>query len=210
MAVEQTGFGSEVAANAPLELAFDRPLDPGTVNADNIWLRAGRKLLPGEVSLRTDRIVQVVPSAPMEPGVEHALTVGPGLRALDGAAARPEEFHFVAQTDAPAAEVAAVEWTTFSGKTAVLVRFSAPVSPLSLDAVRLVAGDGTELAVERQISLDGRQVWLIPRAGPMGRVVTLEELMIGSVRVALGEVRDGAGHRITPGTHRPQNAGRQQ
>jgi hypothetical protein len=207
--VDQIGFGSAVAADAPLELAFDRPLDPSTVNSDNVWLRVGRNLVRSEVSPRTDRILRVVPSVPMDADLEYALTVGAGLRALDGSPARPEEFHFTAQPDAPAAVVASVEWSEFSGKAAVLVRFSSAASPLSLDAVRLVADDGADISVARQISLDGREVWLIPRDEPIGHAVSRMELASRSVRVVLGDVQgevlDGAGRRIKRGTYHPQD-----
>lgn len=209
LAVEQTGFGSALDPNAILELLFDRALDPKTVSPENVWLRVGRKLLRAEVSLRTDRILRVVPSAPMESSLEHVLTVGPGLRGSDGATMRPEEFQFIVQPDAPPTDIAAVEWSELSGKAAVLVRFSAAVSPLSLDSVRLVAGDGADISVRRQISLDGRAMWLIPEDGAMGYSVNPMEQAKPSLRVLLNEVmRDGAGRRIPAGTYSPQSPGK--
>jgi hypothetical protein len=202
--VDQTGFGSTVAPDAALEVAFDRPIDPKTITRDNVWLRVGRRLLPGEVSLRGDRIVRLVPSAPMELSREHALTIGPGVRAVDGAPARPEEFHFTVQPEAPPAGVTAVELTTRSGKAAVLVRFSEPVNPLWLDAVRLVAGDGTEIAADRHISLDYRDLWLIPRDRAAGEF-SLLEFVSRPLRVRLDEMPDRAGRPMKPGTHQPEN-----
>jgi hypothetical protein len=202
---DQTGFGGSVAPDAVLEVAFDRPIDPKTITPDNVWLRVGRRRLAGDVSLRGDRIVRLAPSAPMEISREHALTLGPGLRAADGTPVRPEEFHFAVQPEAPAAGVTAVEVTMRSGKAAVLVRFSGPVNPLSLDAVRLMAGDGAEIAADRHISLDYRDVWLVPRDTAAGEPIGLMELLGRSVRVRLEEMPDRAGRRMKPGTHQPAN-----
>jgi methionine-rich copper-binding protein CopC len=206
--VEQTSFGGEVTAGAALELAFARPIDLSTVATDSVWLREGRKLVPGEFSLRGDRILRLVSSVPMTAGVEYVLTVGPGLRALDGTAARPEEFHFMVQPESSAAEVSGVQLTMSCGRAAVLVQFSEPVSPLSLDSVRLVTGDGTEIAVERRVSIDYRYVWLIPRDGESGQSVGLAELVRSSARIQLDEMPDRAGRVVKPGTHWPRKSTR--
>ena len=202
--VEQTGFGSSVAPEAGLEVAFDQPLDPKSITGENVWLRIGRRLVPGEVSLRGDRIVRMVPSAAMESSGEYALTVGPGVRAMDGGPARPEEFHFVVLAGAPTAGVVSVELTLHLGKAAVLVRFSEPVNPLWLDAVRLVADDGTEIAVNRHLSLDYHDLWLVPRDRETGEAISLAELVSRSVRVRLEEMPDRSGRRLKAGTHQPE------
>ena len=73
----QTGFGSAVNADAPLELAFDRPLDPKTVNGNNVWLRVGTKIIAkrGFAAFGSHPACGSVGShgAPLE----HVLTVGP-------------------------------------------------------------------------------------------------------------------------------------
>ena len=163
--VDQTSFGATAAPETWLELAFDCALDPRTAVAENVWLRAGKQLVAGEVTLRGDRILRFTPSSPMAAGVEHVLTVSAGVRSVDGRPAKAEEFRFRAVAE-DAAVVESVERTMRSGRPAMHVRFSAPVDPLSLDDLQLLAADGSEIAATRQVSLDHREVWLVPRGAP--------------------------------------------
>jgi hypothetical protein len=187
--VLQTSFGASVAAGAWLEVAFGRPVDPASVSTDHVWLRAGRLLLPGSVTLRGDRILRFLPDAPMASGVEHTLTVSAGIRSIDGVPARPEDFHFGIAEDR-AAEVASIEILTRFGRPAVHVVFTGPIDPLAVDAIRLytrTAGD-EEIAVIRHLSLDLREAWLMPTAARAD---------LESATVRLNGFTDRGGRRVT-------------
>jgi hypothetical protein len=91
-AVQSTSFARTAAPNGALEVFFDQPLKPETVNGENVWLRTGKRAVAGNVSLRGDRIVRFVPAARMDASLEYSLTMGPGLQALTSGRVQPQEF----------------------------------------------------------------------------------------------------------------------
>jgi len=189
--VDVTSFGAVVVPDAALELAFDRPVDPKTLDGESVWLRAGRRLIAGQLSLRGDRIVRFEPAAPLAEGLGHALTVSRQLRSVDGAPARPQEFAFTVQASAAAAEVETVEESVVSGEVAIHVRFTAPVDPLSLDGVRVTGDKGETIAGRRHVSVDFRDLWITPQTLPAGEA-----------RLRVDGAADRTGRRLPPGVLR--------
>jgi large repetitive protein len=164
MQVSQTGFGATVAPEAALELGFDQPIDQRTAIDANVWLRAGQRAIPGVTAVRESKIVRFVPDAPLEPGLEYALTVGRGLHSAAGTETQPAEFHFrVANADTM------TEPESVRARSGVIhLKFPAPVNPLSVANARLVRSDGTEIPVTRRISADFQELWLTPATGEAG------------------------------------------
>ncbi len=76
--------------NLVVEVEYDQPLDPATVNGSTVILRqnvGGQPVVPAAVTLvRDGRVIRVVPGAPLAAGVQHFVQVTTGLRDLDGQA----------------------------------------------------------------------------------------------------------------------------
>lgn len=77
-----------VSPDARLTAVFDSILDPLTVTADSVQLRAGNVPVPGDLSLlRGGRVVQFVPQQPLAPGYTYtwSMRAGPdGVREQSG------------------------------------------------------------------------------------------------------------------------------
>ena len=200
--VDQTSFGAEGSPAAWLELAFDRPLDPASVTGDTVWLRTGRRLVAGEAVLREGRVIRFVPASPLQEGPEYVLTAGSGLRAADGAVARGEEFRFHAKAEEAAEDIAvdlAPGLGSAADRPAIRVRSNRPMDPLSMQGLRLLGRDGAEIAVERRISVDYREIQLLPR----DRLIDPN-----SVTVQIDGLRSRGGRTMPSASHRPAMGGR--
>jgi methionine-rich copper-binding protein CopC len=197
--VTQTGFAKIVAPGAALELAFDRPLDPATLTNDNIWLRAGRKSIPGKVQPRGDRVLRFIPADALTSGVEYVLTVGAGVRLLDGNRVQPAEFSFTAASEPPGpASVDLAEITTLRGKPAMHLHFTRPVSPLSIDGILLRDAKGSPIPLAlRRIDTSFHEVWLVPQQSGVD---------LTQATVVIDNVEDRAGWRLARTLHRPGRA----
>jgi hypothetical protein len=183
--VEQVSFGSAVAPEAALEVSFSQAVNPRTVNSANVWLRTGQQSIPGTVVLRGDRIIRFISDAPLNLGVDYVLTMGAGLRARTGSDMQPREFTFTTDDSPPPTETetAAIE------DGSVHLHFTAPVSPLTADLATAIAADGSEIPVERRISLDFRDLWLIPLNA---------NASLDGAGVSLDHVEDRKGRPVIP------------
>lgn len=193
MSVYEVSFGKQVSLDAALEIGFNQRLDPLTVTAGNVWLRSEHRSIKGAVLLRGDRIVRFVPAAPLTENVDYVLTVGSGLRAATLAKVVPEEFAIHASAAAPLAVMESMETDSVDGRAAVHVHFSEPVNPLAIDRNQLLDAAGAEIAVDRRLGADFRDVWLIPRKSATD---------LRSLRLATRDMEDRAGHVLAPATHR--------
>jgi large repetitive protein len=85
-----TTFGpatSGVPINAPVDMLFNKPLDPASVNSTNVVLRdtVTSQVIAADVSLiRQGRVVRVQPLSPLTASRQHAVTLDRNLRDLDG------------------------------------------------------------------------------------------------------------------------------
>jgi large repetitive protein len=160
--VVMTSFAGNVAPEGVLELGFSRPLDPAAVNADGIWLRSGRRLVPGTAVLSDDGLtVRFLPGAPLAEGAEYVLTVGAGLREASGGRVHTGEFRFLAETLPPVA-IETVGTARHESRLAVRVSFNGPVNPLSISRLAVLGPDGREIPAERRLAVDCRSLLLIP------------------------------------------------
>ncbi len=189
MSVYEVSFGKEVSPDAALEIGFNQKLDPLTAIADNVWLRSEHRTIAGTVSLRGDRIVRFVPSAPLKENVDYVLTVGSGLRAANLTKVVPEEFLVHASAAVPVAAVDSMGADSVNGRSALHIHFSQPINPLSVDQSHVLDFAGADVAVDLRLGSDFRDVWLIPRRS----VADVRSLTFDS-----SEMEDRAGHRLTP------------
>jgi large repetitive protein len=87
-----TGFSPSqivggMPTNAVVDVLFNKPLDPATVNATNVQLRdtVASQVLAADLTLiKQGRVVRVQPQSPLLAGRQHAVTLVRDLRDLDG------------------------------------------------------------------------------------------------------------------------------
>ncbi|MEK7422229.1 MAG: Ig-like domain-containing protein, partial [Actinomycetota bacterium] len=106
----QPSYGSTVApVNAALDLQYSEALDPATVNAATVTFRdynSGQALAVTVSLTKGDRVIHIVPQAPL--AVNHAYYVQSvaGIKDLDGQAAAAYFFYFTTNATATADTVA--------------------------------------------------------------------------------------------------------
>ena len=167
-----------VLLNPVIEIEYNEPLDPTTVNSTTVTLNqntAGSPLIPSTVSLvRGGRVIRLVPNAPLAANTSHFYQVNNSIRDLDGMAPGFFVFNFfntTMESDNTSPQVLAV--SPFDGATAVgvnaqiHVRFDEPINPLSVTgATVLVSAGASNVAVPCTISLSNndREVLIVPHS----------------------------------------------
>ncbi len=155
------GFHQTSPADSILEFAMNADLDPASVNGDSVWLRLGSQLVPGHASLRDRRIVQFKPNDPLTPGLTYTLTAGSALRDLYGANFSGQDIAFQAVPPTSAADIESAAEIDLDGRRAILLRFTAPISPLAVHGLSLDQ-DGTPIAAEAFRTPNGREFVVMP------------------------------------------------
>jgi hypothetical protein len=84
-------------------------------------------------------------------------------------------------------EAEKVEPATLNGKPAVRIHFSGPVSPLSLDHVRAVRADGSEVPVARWVGVNLQDLFLTSQDG----------LVLDTKSVVIEGVEDRTGRAVS-------------
>jgi hypothetical protein len=190
--------------NAVADIEFNVPLDATTVNATNVQLTnnsVGGAPIPSTVTLRTPNTIRVVPTTPLAPNTTYIIFVSNGLHSAGGIPVSSFQEAGVITTgtvtDTTAPTVIAVappNGQTKVGTNALLVvTFSEPVDPITVDGttVKLSAGTTTEMPASIQFDSTGTMVTITPLAPlPDSTVMT----------IAISGVQDLAGNAVTPKT----------
>jgi hypothetical protein len=174
-----------ISPATPIALVFDRALDPGSVQADDLVIEPGVPgslavvAAPGAAGMREPgpRMLRFVPSGPLAPNTTYRVTLDPGLTAADGSGlASPISWRFT--TGSPAASLSN-QIAFLSDRAGIanlwamnpdgsgLRQLSAELSPvtsyaLAPDGRSFVVGDGAVLV--RQ-GTDGRDRQLLTEEG---------------------------------------------
>jgi hypothetical protein len=174
-----------ISPATPSALVFDRALDPGSVQADDLVIEPGVPgslavvAAPGAAGMREPgpRMLRFVPSGPLAPNTTYRVTLDPGLTAVDGSGlASPISWRFT--TGSPAASLSN-QIAFLSDRAGIanlwamnpdgsgLRQLSAELSPvtsyaLAPDGRSFVVGDGAVLV--RQ-GTDGRGRQLLTEEG---------------------------------------------
>jgi hypothetical protein len=174
-----------ISPATPIALVFDRALDPGSVQADDLVIEPGVPgslavvAAPGAAGMREPgpRMLRFVPSGPLAPNTTYRVTLDPGLTAVDGSGlASPISWRFT--TGSPAASLSN-QIAFLSDRAGIanlwamnpdgsgLRQLSAELSPvtsyaLAPDGRSFVVGDGAVLV--RQ-GTDGRGRQLLTEEG---------------------------------------------
>jgi hypothetical protein len=174
-----------ISPATPIALVFDRALDPGSVQADDLVIEPSvpgslaAVAAPGAAGMRQPeaRILRFLPSAPLAPNTTYRVTLRPGLTAADGSGlASPIAWRFT--TGSPTASLSnqivflsqragiANLWA-MNADGSGLRQLSAELSPvdsyaLAPDGRSFVVGDGAVLV--RQ-GTDGRNRQVLTEEG---------------------------------------------
>ena len=176
MRVSPSNHGA-VLLNPVIELEYNEPLDPTTVNSTTVSLRentGNQPLIPSTVSLvRGGRFIRLVPNAPLAPNTGYFYQVSTAIRDLDGMAPTFAFFNFFNTnnvSDNTAPQVLAV--SPFDGANEVginaqiRVRFNEPINPLSITGATVLVSAGSNVAMPSTISLSNndREVLIVPHS----------------------------------------------
>ncbi|MCA1614546.1 MAG: Ig-like domain-containing protein [Acidobacteria bacterium] len=170
------GNSSNVVLNPVLEVEYNEPLDPTTVNATSVTLRRNdgtQTLVPGTVTLvRGGRVVRFVPGAQLAPSASYFFRVARAVKDLDGASPSFDSTFFfttgtAADTTAPQVSlISPPDGAAGAGVNAqVHFRFSEPINPLSVtNQTALLTAGGAAVPATISFSIGDRDVFLVPHA----------------------------------------------
>ncbi len=190
-----------VVLNPVIELEFNEPLDPATVNGSTVLLRrniSGLPSVPATVSLvRGGRVIRIDPQVELEPSSLYRYDVTTGVLDLDGDIV----FNFARFfTTGTASDLVAPQVTSTSPRDGaalvatnahVRLRFSEPVSPISVNEETVAIGNDSGNLVSCSISFSNgnRDVLMVPNSPLAPSAIHL---------VMVEGVEDSAGNLVTP------------
>ena len=182
---------TNVPVNTVVEVEFNEPLDPTSVNASTVKLFAGGSV-PGTVSLSLDyRTIIFVSNAPLAVGSSHILLISDiqDLAGNFGSASLNFTTGFAEDLTPPQVVVSSPGDSIVDVPTnaRIQIRFDEPIREQSADAIVLSTGGGL-VDVLRTVSSDRRVATLVPR-DPMEALTTHT--------VTIDAVEDIAGNPMT-------------
>ena len=171
--------GSNVPTNVVIDVGFNEPLNAATVNSTTVSLLqdvcCNFPAVPSTATLLNGgTVVQITPSAPLQPNTTYFVQINSGLQGANGLA-----FPFTqnvlflttgAGTDTAAPTIVSVSPPNGSvnvGDNAqIRVVFSKPVNPLTVNAgsIQLTGGGTTAVADSISFSNNNQSVVLVPHA----------------------------------------------
>lgn len=219
--VNGAGNGSAgVPTNAPIDIAFTKPIDPSTVNSTNFALAfcgVGGQTVPAAVALRTPNIVRITPSSALMPNFTnpgYCYTVSTAVKDTNGnalAARLSNYFYTGTGPDTAQPQVSAITppgaATNISTNTPVQIRFSKPVNTLTLSSstvqvTTLVSGTPTPIGpmslsfvTPSNVNLESANLATYAIFTP-----TAEMPDNAVINVSISGVQDLAGNNIVPFT----------
>jgi len=165
-----------VPRNVAIDLQYNEPLDPATVNATTVLLRenfcCNFAQVPSSISLdATGTIVRIVPNAPLTANNSYLLQTTPSLRGANGLAQLSNQvFSFatgaVSDTVAPVITLVSPPDGSVGVpvNADVHVRFNEPVNPLRVSAATIQVSGGGQTAVAGSLTFspDNTEIVLTP------------------------------------------------
>ncbi len=193
---------SGVPTNVVIDLGFNEPLNPATVNTTTVILQPGfnTPVVSSTVSLvGGGTIIQITPNAPLAANTQYVFQVFNGVQGANGLALPPGYWFFTtgSGTDTVAPAVLSVSPPNGSRNVGdnidVHVVFSKPIDPLTASgsSIQLTGGGTTQVADAISFSNNNQSVVLVPH-GPLpdNTVMTL----------AISGVTDAAGNAVAAQT----------
>src|SRR5262249_54282787 len=171
--------GSNVPTNVVIDVGFNETLNAATVNTTTASLLQNLccsfPAVPSTVSLlHGGTVVQITPSAPLQPGTFYFVQINSGLQGTNGLAFPFTQnvafFGRGAGTDTVAPTIVAVSppngAVNVGDNAQVRVVFSKPVNPLTVNAgsIQLTGGGTTAVADSISFNNNNQSVVLVPHA----------------------------------------------
>ena len=135
-----------------IEIEFDRPLDPASININNVTLQhSDGRPVPAAVTLRDSRIVRISPYAPLMPDALYDYQISTEVRDLSGASptfSLRRSFRTRARStplERPTAEITPSDGSrNIASSSVIKIRLSSEVNPLSVTGktVRVTTSGG--------------------------------------------------------------------
>jgi len=129
---------------------------------DRAYLYTGRKRVPAQVEVIGVDLLHMTPAAPLEAGQDYQLVI--------------DAFHEIAIHVEDAPDEAPLLLTSERTPGGIHLRFSQPINPLTLHggALRVAQLDGTSVPFSTSISLDGKELIVVPARSTGPLTVTLD------------------------------------
>jgi hypothetical protein len=208
--ISPPGFFSQAPLNVVIEVEFNEPLDPATVNTTNVSLEeSDGGNVPINVSLDGDgRVVRLIPTAPLTANTNYFYFLNGGLRDLDGQAPTFTFTGFLMtgeQTDSDPPMVVAVsppdQAQNVGVNASIRARFNERVNPLSVNGTTIAVVDGGQAIVPCTINFSNNDmdVQIVPHSPLMASetyTITIdgvEDLAGNPVIVQATQFTTGAG-----------------
>jgi RHS repeat-associated protein len=190
-----------VPTNVVIDIGFNQPLDPATVNTSTVVLHDSNPV-PSTVSLLNGgTIVQVVPAAPLAPNASYVVQLTTGLHGTNGIALPQMQnspwFSTGAGPDTVAPTIVALSppngATNVGDNAYVHLVFSKPVNPLTVNGstIQLAGGGLTEVPDSITFTNNNQDVLLVPHT-PLPDATQMTLTIAG--------VTDVAGNPVAPQT----------
>jgi hypothetical protein len=173
---------SNVPLNAEIMLGYNVTLDAATVNETNVTFHGPSGQLAAAVSLdQTGRTIVIRPAQTLLANSFYSYQVSTAIRGLNGLAPSGGGYWYFytgTATDTTAPSVRAVtppdQATNVGDNAAIIVRFSEPVNPLTVNAMTLEIAGAAELATSMSFGNGNRDVFVVPQTPlPDNTVVTV-------------------------------------
>lgn len=198
VAANPVNGGTGVPLNALVELGYNVPLNPVTVNSNTVFLfNQFGAAVAGTISLDVSgEIVIFTPTAPLAANTFYFVEATSGIQGANGLNAG---FVFTSFTTGTAADNTGPTVTALSpasGASNVPVNglihlgFSEAINPLTVSSASITIADANQVAIPASISFsDNRSVLLTPQS----------PLAAGTLfTVTIAGVQDSAGNNVTP------------
>lgn len=192
------GNVGNVPLNPVIDLEYNKPLDPATVNGTTISLRyqSNSQVIPATVTLREGKIIRIVPSAALLANFGYYYQVTTALKDTNGLSpANLQAWYFSTGTAADTTQprvstVTPPNTSTEVGTNAFIrVRFDKPINPLSINAstLQIKAGATAIAPVTYSFGNTNREVVITPYS-------TLPDS--AEIAVNVNGVEDASGNKV--------------
>ena len=159
---------TNVPVNTVVEIEMDEPIDPGTVNTSNFFVRDDTTFLavPGAYSVDTSgRVIMFMPDSPLPVNRRHTVLLG--IRDLSGNRHTSSPLTFTTDSTEDTIGPQVVEIIPADGlvdiptNTRVEIEFDESVQATMIEGVKLTEG-GVEVPAQRRLSNGNRTLTLTP------------------------------------------------
>jgi hypothetical protein len=164
-------LSSGLSTTARIEVVFSEAVQLASLTSTNLKLKLGSSPVSASISLVGGRIAQLKPDAALQPGKTYSVSVGTGVKDLAGnALAKAVDTAFTTGGGADTAGPTVADQSPSDGETGVatnrpvVVVFSEPVAPSTVDATRFKVTAAGGAVIDGAFLFDGAALAFVPSA----------------------------------------------